>query len=75
MDQAMTIQDMEEQFPSEWLLILDPKVDQDDELSGGHVAFHSKDRDEVYRRAVELQPQDFAFHFTGTIPDDAAVVL
>ena len=28
MDQAMTMQEMQDRYPSEWLLILDPKIDQ-----------------------------------------------
>ena len=37
--------------------------------------WHSKDRDEVYRKAVELRPPRFAILYTGKIPKDAAVVL
>jgi len=39
------------------------------------VCWHSKDRDEVYRKAVELRPRRFAVLYTGKMPKDTAVVL
>jgi hypothetical protein len=74
-NQSLTIREIETQFPSEWILLLDPKTDEDHEVVCGTVVFHSKDRDEVYRKAIELRPKDFAFHYTGTIPKGAAIVL
>ena len=41
----------------------------------GRVRWHSKDRDEVYRKAVELRPGRFAILYTGRIPEDSAVAL
>jgi hypothetical protein len=41
----------------------------------GKVRSHSKDRDEVYREAVKLRPKRFAMLYTGTIPEDTAIVL
>ena len=45
------------------------------EVKSGKVRWHSKDRDEVYRKAVELRPKRFAMLYTGTLPKDAAIVL
>lgn len=41
----------------------------------GKVLHHSKDRDEVYRRAVALRPARSAVLYTGEIPEDTAIVL
>jgi hypothetical protein len=30
---------------------------------------HGKDREEVYRRAVEIRPKRFAIVYTGKMPD------
>lgn len=75
MDQVMTTTEMESQFLSEWILVGDPQLDESLEVHGGAVLCHSKDRDEVYRKAVALRPRKFAMLYTGTIPKDTAIVL
>jgi hypothetical protein len=72
---ALTIAQIEEMFEGEWILIGDPQTDRSHEVKGGRVLFHSKDRDEVYRKAVELRPRRFATHYTGRLPRDSAIVL
>jgi hypothetical protein len=75
MEQVMTLAEMEAQFDSEWILIGDPQTDESLELLAGTVLWHSKDRDEVYRKAIELHPPRFAMHYTGSMPENTAVVL
>lgn len=75
MGKEMTIEEIESQFDSEWVLIEDPKTDEDLKVLGGRVLHHSKDRDEVYRKAVSLRPKRSALIYTGEIPEDTAVVL
>lgn len=75
MDEVLTIAEMESRFVAEWLLVEDPQTDEALEVQSGVVRHHSKDRDEVYRKAVELRPKRFAVLYTGSIPKDAAVVL
>jgi hypothetical protein len=62
-------------FPGEWVLLEDPQSTSSLEVSGGKVLWHSKDRDEVYRKARLLAPRHSAIIFTGRLPDDVAVVL
>jgi hypothetical protein len=75
MDDVLTIAQIEAQFESEWVLVEDPETNEALEVQSGKVRCHSKDRDEVYRRAVELRPRRFAMLFTGRMPKDTAVVL
>jgi len=75
MDEVLTVAEMESRFVAEWLLVEDPETNDALEVRSGLVRFHSKDRDEVYRKAVELRPRRFAVLYTGEIPEDAAVVL
>lgn len=75
MDEILTIGEMESRFAGEWLLVEDPQTDDDLEVLGGTVRFHSKDRDEVYRKAAQLRPSKFAVLYTGTLTKDAAIVL
>jgi len=75
MNEQMTIEEIESQFASEWVLIEDPRTDEGLNVLGGKVLCHSKDRDEVYRKAVALRPKRSAVIYTGQIPDETAVVL
>lgn len=75
MEDVMNIAEIESRFESEWVLVEDPETNEDLEVQSGKVRYHSKDRDEVYRKAVELRPKRFAMLYTGTIPEDTAIVL
>lgn len=71
----MTVQEIESRFQDEWILVADPQTNEALELLGGQVVCHSKDRDEVYRRAVALRLKHSAFLYTGKMPEDTAIVL
>jgi uncharacterized pyridoxal phosphate-containing UPF0001 family protein len=71
----MTLQEMEKQFDSEWILVGDPQTNEALEVVKGMVLCHSKDRDEVYRAAVKLRPKRSAILYTGHMPPDTAIVL
>lgn len=75
MEREMTLAEMEAQFDSEWVLVEDPQTNEDLEVVSGKVLHHSKDRDEVYRKAVALRPKRSAVLYTGEIPEETAVVL
>jgi hypothetical protein len=75
MDKVLTAAQIEEQFKAEWVLVEDPKTNEALEVQSGKVRWHSKDRDEVYRKAVELRPKRFAMLYTGGMPEETAIVL
>jgi hypothetical protein len=75
MDDILTIAEIEAQFESEWVLVEDPQTNEALEVQSGKVRWHSQDRDEVYRKAVELRPRRFAMLYTGKMPKDTAIVL
>ena len=74
MSEILTRAEIQSQFESEWVLVEDPVLDEHLDVVQGKVACHSRDRDEVDRRAIELQLPHAAYLFTGNIPDDVAVV-
>ncbi len=75
MDNIMTVEEMRAQFESEWVLVENPQTNDTLEVLKGKILHHSKDRDEVYRKAVALRPKRSAIVYTGEIPEDTAVVL
>lgn len=64
-----------ERFPSEWVLIGDPQTDESLNVKGGVVLFHSKVRDEIDLKAIELRPRRFAVLFTGETVGTFAINL
>ena len=74
-DDVLTVAQIEAQFEAQWVLIEDPRTDETLGVQGGKVRWHSKDRNEVYRKAVELHPRRFAVLYTGKMPKDTAIVL
>ena len=75
MEEVLTIAQIEAQFDSEWILVGEPQTNEALEVVSGKVLWHSKDREEVYRKAVELRPRRSAMLYTGKMPKDTAVVL
>ena len=71
----MTVEEIQTQFDGEWILVGDPRTSDKLEVLEGNVLYHSKDRDEVYRRAVTLKPKRSAILFTGRMPANTAIVL
>ena len=75
MKEVLSYSEIEEKIISEWVLIENPELTENLEIKRGKVLHHSKDRDEVYRKARELHPKHSAIVYTGTLPDATVVVL
>jgi hypothetical protein len=75
MSEVMTVAETYSRFDSEWILLEDPETTDRLEVTAGKVLWHSKDRDEVYRKARELTPKHSAILYTGSLPKDTAVIL
>jgi hypothetical protein len=75
MNEIMTLAEIEERLDSEWVLIEDPEVDKQFRVIRGRVVWHSKDRDEVDRKLLELRPKSPIILYTGQMPADTAIVL
>ena len=75
MTTTLTKSQIEARYPGEWVLIVNPELDEDLEVVSGTVLCHSKDRDEVYRAATAQQGGEYAFMFTGEMPPNTAIVI
>ncbi len=71
----MTMAEIEKRFADEWVLLADPIVGESLQVKGGTLLWHSKDRDEVHRKALELRPHDSAILYTGKIPANTVIIL
>ena len=67
----MTIDEMKEQFDSEWVIIVDPVLDEAQKVIRGKVLCHGKDRHEVYgkgvasRDSIQSESKCVAFKYLG----------
>src|SRR5438067_4146288 len=68
MDEILTMSEIEAKFDSEWVLIENPRTDEALTVRGGTVRWHGKDREEVYRRAVEIRPNDLRSSIQARCP-------
>jgi Domain of unknown function (DUF3362) len=76
MGEVMTMAEINERFPSEWVLLSDPQTNENSEVLSGKVIYHSKDRDEVDRKTMELPAlRDIAIFYTGPFPEDMEFVV
>ncbi len=75
MSEILSMTEIAAQFVAEWVLVEDPQTNDVLEVQSGKVLAHGKDRDEIYRDAVRLRPKRFAMLYTGTLPQDTAIVL
>lgn len=73
--ETMTLSEIEERFDNEWVLVEDPEYNPNNEVVRGKVLFHSKNRDEMYARAMELRPKRSASLYTGPVPNEIFVNL
>jgi hypothetical protein len=75
MDEVMTYEQMKRKFKDEWLLIEDPELTEVLQIIRGKVLWHGKNKNELYRVAMELRPKHPAIWYTGTWPKDKIVIL
>jgi len=75
MSEIMSVVEIQARFDSEWVLLEDPETSDTLEVKSGKVLWHSKDRDELYRKARELHPKHSAILYTGKLPEGTAIVL
>lgn len=75
MDELLTVAEIEARYPDEWVFLSDHELDANWEIIRGRVLAHSKNRDEVDQKAMELRPTHSAFLFTGGLPEGVAFLL
>ena len=76
MNEVLAIAEIQERFDHEWVLLEDPELDSNLQVIRGKVLFHSKDRDELDRRALELRPRHSAILYNGpALPEGMEAVL
>lgn len=68
MSETITYAEIKQQYDGEWVLLADAVTSNDQRVLRGKVVWHSKDREEVCRKAMELRPKQAALLFMGKPP-------
>jgi len=73
--EILTLEEIQQRYPHQWVLIVEPEVDKYLNVIRGKVLAHSPDRDEAYSQFPLRKGKPVAIEYTGPIPDDLAVML
>ena len=72
--QREDIESIKEKHRDEWVLLSDCELDEFNEPLSGVVVAHSKDRQEIYNKQMEIK-KDLCIYYTGKIPEDLGVMF
>lgn len=72
---VLTMQEVKERFPDEWVLLVDFEQDESFAPAKGKVLAHSRRRSDIYRKLPDLRDQKFFILSTGEIPEDTGVLF
>lgn len=76
MSEVLSMADMEQKYPNEWVFVVDPETGPDLKVRAGLVVAHGADRDKVYEKVIHLRPKRSAMLFLGNpFPPDSIFLL
>jgi hypothetical protein len=73
--EILTIEEIKEKYPNEWVLIEYEEIDSDFNVIKGYVISHSTIKDEIYKTLMETKGKNIAIEYTGRIPEDLSVMF
>ena len=65
-NERLTLEEMEQKYPDEWLFIIDCEITENTELLSGVVAVHSKSEDDIHEASRHYKG-GAAIHYTGRL--------
>ena len=72
--ERMTIDQMYEKFPDQWLFVVDPEISENTELLSGVVDLVTDSREEIMK-ASDIYDGDAAIWYTGDIPEGIVFIF
>ena len=73
-NERLTLEEMEQKYPDEWLFIVDCKYSENTELLSGCVLVHSPSRADVYEASSRYKGSA-AIHCTSKLPEGMGYLL
>ena len=73
-NERMTLEEMEDKYPDEWLFIIDCEINENTELLSGIVAVHSNYEDDIHEASMRYKG-GAEVHYTGGLRDDVGYLF
>lgn len=73
--ESLTIEEIRERYPNEWVLIEYEEIDSEFNIIKGHVITHSPVKEDVYQSLMGTKGKNIVIEYTGRIPEDLAVMF
>lgn len=67
MTEKLTWEEIKKRYPDEYVVLIDPEVDETDTVLAGTVVDHGKDKHEMYQVLGKLNPKDGGCLWTGKV--------
>jgi len=74
-DKIMSLEEIFSLYPDEWVLIVNPELDEELNVIRGEVLAHATEQDEIYSKLSLRNGKSVAIEYTGSIHDNIAVML
>lgn len=75
MAEILTLEEMQQRYNGEWLIIAYTEIDEDLNVIRGEVLAHSPSQEEIYKALPIAKGRAIALEYVGQIPDDLAFML
>ncbi len=73
--EILTIEEIKEKYPNEWVLIEYEEIDSEFNVIKGHVITHAPVKEVIYKFLMETKGKNIVIEYTGRIPEDLAVMF
>ncbi|HEX8219884.1 MAG TPA: hypothetical protein VF914_11835 [Chloroflexia bacterium] len=73
--EVLTWEQIEDLYHGEWVLLEDPQSEENLQVLGGKLLCHSKSREEIGKKLLELRPKSSALVYVGSPPADSVFLL
>ena len=64
-----------QKYKGEWVLIEFKNLDEDLNVIEGKVVAHSPNKEEIYKKQLELKEKNLAIEYVGELPKDLTVMF
>lgn len=71
----MTLEEIKQQYPDQWVLVDFLELDEELKVVEGKVIANSRNKEEIYKKLLELENEKIAIEFTGDMPEEPAYLL
>ncbi len=73
-NERLTLEEMEQKYPDEWLFIVDCEISENTELLSGRVLVHSKSEVDINETSMRYKGSA-AIHYTGGLRKDVGYLF